>query len=289
MPSGGEREGAKWRHQGAGEIRAHPKPLQKRLSRPKLRPRRVKKGHRQGELARRKATPKAPAAPTPFAAEPPSRNSGVAVPDDFHALYDRGFRASRGIVPTAAAPQETPGHRQLSRGVEDLDVSYDQVTQLPNLVTSREPAARLSRGGPATPESAVLDFIRNRSDLWNLSAADTATIEVVSVSQPRSYAQAEAAPTGRGARTRARRSSDTPFNISNLKTVNLVQRADGKEVFNSDVTVAVNADNEVLTVSGQFFPGASQSGERGGAQGDRAAVPETSSAERKRLPGRHSI
>jgi extracellular elastinolytic metalloproteinase len=207
----------------------------------------------------------------------------VAVPDDFHALYDRGFRASRGIVPTAAAPQETPGHRQLSRGVEDLDVSYDPVTQLPNLVISRQPAARLSRGGPATPESAVLDFIRNRSDLWNLSAADTATIEVVSVSQPRSDAQAEAAPTGRGARTRARRSSESPFNISNLKTVNLVQRADGKEVFNSDVTVAVNADNEVLTVSGQFFPGASQRNERRGAQGDRAAAPETASAEEEAI------
>ena len=232
---------------------------------------------------------KALAAPTPFAAEPPSRNSGVAVPDDFHALYDRGFRASRGIVPTAAAPQETPGHRQLSRGVEGLDVSYDQVTQLPNLVTSRQPAARLSRGGPATPESAVLDFIRNRSDLWNLSAADTATIEVVSVSQPRSKRRQKRRPPEevRGHEPGDLRTSS--FNISNLKTVNLVQRADGKEVFNSDVTAAVNADNEVLTVSGQFFPGASQSGERGGAQGDRAAVPETSSPEEKRLPARHSI
>src|SRR4051812_18725501 len=68
---------------------------------------------------------------TPSAAEAPSWNSGVAVPDDFHALYDRGFRASRGIVPTAAAPQETSSHRQLARAVEGLDVSYDQVTQLP--------------------------------------------------------------------------------------------------------------------------------------------------------------
>jgi extracellular elastinolytic metalloproteinase len=219
------------------------------------------------------AEEKALAAPAPFAAEAPSRNSGVAVPDDFHALYDRGFRASRGIVPPAA-PQETPGHRQLARRVEDLDISYDQVTQLPNLVTSRQPAARLGRGAPATPESAVLDFVRNRSDLWNLSAADTGTIEVVSVSQPRSQAQADAAPA---------RSSESSFNIGNLKTVNLVQRVDGKEVFNSDVTAAVNADNEVLTVSGQFFPGASQSGERIGARGDRAAVPETSSSEEEAI------
>src|SRR4029077_3015294 len=46
-----------------------------------------------------------------------------------------------------------------------------------------------------------------------------------------------------------------------------------------DVTVAVNADNEVLTVSGQFFPGASQSAERSEARGDRAAGVEASSAE----------
>src|SRR6478752_257323 len=168
----------------------------------------AKKGQKRaparGTGSKGTATPNAPAAPTPFTAESPSRNSGVAVPDDFHALYDRGFRASRGIVPTAAAPQETPGHRQLSRGVEDLDVSYDPVTQLPNLVITRQPGARLSRGGPTTPESAVLDFIRSRSDLWNLSAADTATIDVVSVSQPRSFAQEEAAPSGRGARTRGR-------------------------------------------------------------------------------------
>ena len=241
-----------------------------------------RKGTRAGGIGSASKA-KAQAAPTPFAAEPPSRNSGVAVPDDFHALYDRGFRASRGIVPTAAAPQETPGHRQLARAVEDLDVSYDQVTQLPNLVTSRQPAARLSGEGPATPESAVLDFIRNRSDVWNLTAADTGTIEVVSVSQPRSQAPAEAAPAPRGARPRARRASESAFNLSNLKTVNLVQRVDGKEVFNSDVTAAVNANNEVLTVSGQFFPGASQSGERSRAQEAGAAIPGTSSSEEEAI------
>src|SRR6185437_6526261 len=99
----------------------------------------------------------------------------------------------------------------------------------------------------------------------------TGTIEVVSVSQPRSYTQEEAAPAGRGPKTLGEPPADTSFNIGNLKTVNLVQRAEGTEVFSSDVTVAVNADNEVLTVSGQFFPGASQSGDRGGASGDRAA------------------
>ena len=43
-----------------------------------------------------------------------------------------------------------------------------------------------------------------------------------------------------------------------LNTVNLIQRVEGKEVFNSDVTAAVNASNEVISVAGQFFPGASE-------------------------------
>lgn len=191
----------------------------------------------------------------PVVTDPPNRNGGMAVPDDFHALYDRGFKVARGVVPLDGPIAETPGHRQLSRGVAGLDIAYDQTTQLPNFVTTRQPDARLGRGAPATPETAALDFIRNRSDLWNLSAADTSTIEVVSVSQPRGTGSDPAAANSRSRTT-------APFSVGNLKTVNLVQRADGAEVFNSEVTVAVTIDNEVLTVAGQFFPGASQRAER---------------------------
>ncbi|HKS24787.1 MAG TPA: M36 family metallopeptidase, partial [Thermoanaerobaculia bacterium] len=48
------------------------------------------------------------------------------------------------------------------------------------------------------------------------------------------------------------------FDISRLRTVNMVQRVDGKEVFNSDVTAAVNPANDVVAVAGQFFSGAGQ-------------------------------
>jgi hypothetical protein len=172
----------------------------------------------------------------------------------------------------------------LSSGVEDLDVTYDQVTELPNFVTSREPAARLSPGG-ASPRERSPEFIRNqRSRTFRRRHCDH---RGRLCRQPRSYAQADATPTGRGARTRARRSSDSWFNISNLKTVNLVQRADGKEVFNSDVTVAVNADNEVLTVSGQPFPARAKA-PNGAKRGAIGRGREASSAE-EATPGRHSI
>jgi hypothetical protein len=93
-----------------------------------------------------------------------------------------------------------------------------------------------------------MQFIRNRSDLWNFAPEDLGTIEVVSVSEPSSEFMAA-----------ARNETESDFNINNLKTVNLVQRIDEKEVFNSDVTAAVNVNNEVISVAGQFFPGASES------------------------------
>jgi len=46
----------------------------------------------------------------------------------------------------------------------------------------------------------------------------------------------------------------------------MIQRIEGKEVFNSDVTAAVNADNEVISVAGQFFPGASKADTRSRAR-----------------------
>lgn len=134
---------------------------------------------------------------------------------------------------------------------------YDQTTQLPNMIVSRSRTAPLSRRraglAAATPEGVVTDFIRSRGDLWQLSPEDAATIEVVSVSQPRGAA---APGTRRAAGRRGRAAARSTFNVGNLKTVNLVQRIEGKEVFNSDTTAAVNANNEVVAVAGQFFAGA---------------------------------
>ena len=160
------------------------------------------------------------------------------VPQNFHALYDRGFRAARGIQPTPP-PQETRGHRSLLQAVPDLVVEYDPTTQLPNRVVTQQPTTRLSLRRGGSPEEAVRDFVENRGDLWNLTPEDVATVEVVSVSR------------------------------KGLSTVNLLQRVEGKEVFNSDVTAAVSPANEVISLAGQLFPGAAASNTRTRA---RAAV-----------------
>jgi hypothetical protein len=47
-----------------------------------------------------------------------------------------------------------------------------------------------------------------------------------------------------------------------MPTVRLIQRVEGKEVFGSDVTVAVSPDNRVMTVAGMFFPGTGASDTR---------------------------
>ena len=237
-----------------------------------------KKGTKSaGQPGLKKAIERGAAAGGTRGAQPP--RGGVAprgqmpvsqqVPDNFHALYDRGFRASRGIVPNSVTPPETEGHSRLSAKVADLGVHYDQSTQLPNLVTvtpkETGEAAPLSTRGAAvaggTPEGAVAQFLEQQGDLWNLTPEDAATIEVVSVSQPRAETEPEAR--GRGGRTRSRAGGgESDFNIGNLKTVNLIQRVEGKEVFNSDVTAAVNANNDVISVAGQFFPGAGQEAAR---------------------------
>jgi extracellular elastinolytic metalloproteinase len=147
------------------------------------------------------------------------------VPANFHALYDRGFRVARGIQPKAPLQAGTAGHTRLSADVPDLVVEYDEATQLPTRVVSRQPAARLSRSRGGSPEDAVTQFVQDRGDLWDLTPQDVATVEVVSVSR------------------------------KGLNTVNLIQRIEGKEVFNSDVTAAVSSNNEVISLAGQLFPG----------------------------------
>ena len=90
----------------------------------------------------------------------------------------------------------------------------------------------------------VADFVDEHRDLWRLSEADASGIEVVSVSE-------------RG-----------------LPTVQLVQRADGVEVFNSEVSAAVSPSNEVIAMAGQFFPGAASAREsrRATATGAEEAI-----------------
>src|ERR671912_501155 len=82
------------------------------------------------------------------------------VPDDFHALYDRGFRAARGALPAPSAQAETVGHERLAADVLDLAVDYDEATQLPNLVVSRRPAARLTAPSADSAEDAAVQFIQ---------------------------------------------------------------------------------------------------------------------------------
>ncbi len=167
-----------------------------------------------------------------------------ALPEDFHALYDAGARRARGTAraafpfpapPGVRAPEE-PERRPEVAG--DLEAEYDEVTGLPHRVTRRPAAAApraeaapapeesISPGSGSPPEDSVRRFVTEHGDLWRLSAEDAQGVDVVSVS-------------GRG-----------------LRTVQLVQRAEGVEVFNSEATAAIGPGGEVISLAGQFFPGA---------------------------------
>jgi extracellular elastinolytic metalloproteinase len=170
--------------------------------------------------------------------------AGRALPEDFHALYDAGVRAERGIAPTDVT-ERAAGHRP---DTGDLTMTYDEATGLPNQVVINQPAVGLEGVAADTPAQAAERFVTERADLWQLSPEDTSGIEVTGVSGSR------------------------------LRTVQLLQRVNGTEVFNSDVTAAVGPANQLISIAGQFFPGAAASAPETELAAEAPTLPEQSIA-----------
>jgi extracellular elastinolytic metalloproteinase len=167
------------------------------------------------------------------------------IPSNYHALYDRGIQAARSAQEAPTREVTTQGRERLVAEIPGVVVDEDETTRLPNRISSHQPGTRLSP--PSESEGvAVRQFLQRRGDLWNLREEDAESVEVRSVSR------------------------------AGLKTVRVVQRVEGVEVFDSEVTVALNADNEVLSVVGQFFPGADGARRRERSTGAR--TPEESIA-----------
>jgi extracellular elastinolytic metalloproteinase len=170
------------------------------------------------------------------------------VPANFNALYSRAARAARGVA-VAVPPAEPPAVSRMAGDVPDVIVDYDEATQNPVHLGSHQPAGRLSTQSMDSPEAAARQFVKERADLWQLNDQDIATVEVVSVS------------------------------AQGLPTVRMVQKVDGVEVFQSDMTAAVGPDNRVVSVAGQLFRAAGAEPTRAAARAvtarsrDRAAVP----------------
>jgi extracellular elastinolytic metalloproteinase len=154
------------------------------------------------------------------------------VPGNFHALYDQGTRAARGVS-VASGRAERPEIARMVAETPDAAVYLDEATQNPVQITAGRRPGRLSMRAASSPESAAREFVRDRADLWQLSDQDLGTVDVVSVS------------------TRG------------LPTVRMVQKVGGVEVFQSDMTAALGADNRVVSATGQLFHGAATAPERG--------------------------
>ena len=167
------------------------------------------------------------------------------VPGDFNALYDHAARVARGGAPPALRAAQ-PAIARMTNEVPNISVHLDEATQNPVQVTvAQGPQARaaapLSTRAAASPEAAARQFIADRADLWQLNNDDIATVNVVSVSS------------------------------TGLPTVRMLQKVDGVEVFQSDMTAAVGADNNVISVSGQLFHGAARSAAARGSPRCRGA------------------
>ena len=170
--------------------------------------------------------------------------SDKKVPGNFHALYEPTVRAARGVVAKRAAGGPHRGVERLAKDVQGLAVHLDEATQMPVSIQSKTAGKSMSARAESrakripvraeSPEAAVQQFVRSRADLWNLSDADSDTLEVHSVSR------------------------------QGLSTVQLMQRIDGVEVFQGEIKAAVDANNNVLSVTGQAFAGAGSSASRRG-------------------------
>jgi extracellular elastinolytic metalloproteinase len=172
-------------------------------------------------------------------------DASQTVPADFNALYDDTTRVARGgVPPTLRAAQ--PAIARMTNEVPNISVHLDEATQNPVQVTvAQGPEVRGATGlttrAAASPEAAARQFIKDRADLWQLNNDDIATVNVVSVSS------------------------------TGLPTVRMLQKVDGVEVFQSDMTAAVGADNNLISVSGQLFHGAAGAPHR--AEARAAAAP----------------
>jgi extracellular elastinolytic metalloproteinase len=172
------------------------------------------------------------------------------IPEDYHAMYDAGARRLRRTLAAAAPVEAEAAQRRLAQSIQSLAVEHDQATQLPNLIASRTPGVALNQPSAVEPDVAVTRFIKDQRELWGLSEEDAAAVEVVAVSR------------------------------KGLRSVRLIQRLDGMEVFNSDVTVGIDQHGAVLSVSGQFFPGVARSPARSARQGgitEEAAIAKAAS------------
>jgi extracellular elastinolytic metalloproteinase len=170
------------------------------------------------------------------------------VPGNFNALYDNPARAARGVV-SAGLQAAHPAVGRMANDVPGLTVEYDEATQNPVQVTAVGqaapgllPAARLSTRAAVSPETAARQFVQDRADLWHLDDEDVGTVKVESVS------------------------------TQGLPTVRMLQRVDGVEVFQSNMTAAVGADQNVVSVTGQLFHGAATTPQRGAARASIAGT-----------------
>jgi extracellular elastinolytic metalloproteinase len=159
---------------------------------------------------------------------------GMQIPPNFHARYDRER-------PSAVEPDRT-GLVRLESDIPVAVVHVDDVTGTPKQVMVAAPTIRLAPAA-ADAEAAVRAFVDDRADLWGLGPDDTATVEISSVSE------------------------------QGLRTAHLIQRVGNREVFDSDVTVALTPANEVIAITGQLFAGASAAAAEAALPADtRAAI-----------------
>lgn len=175
----------------------------------------------------------------------PMADAPQMVPGNFNALYDHAARSARGGAP-AALRAARPAVARIAKDVPGVSVHLDEATQNPVQVTvaqvvEDQVAARLSTRAAPSPEAAARQFVEDRADLWQLDNDDMGTVTVVSVSS------------------------------TGIPTVRMLQKVDGIEVFQSDMTAAVGADNNVVSVSGQLFHGAAGAPQRAAARA--AAAP----------------
>lgn len=155
------------------------------------------------------------------------------LPSNYHARFDPEFQVTMAksgdpMVRVEISAPEVAAEASLSKRVPALQVSRDEVTQLPVMVLSYSPGTFLSTPASksnGSPEAEARAFFKSNKALWAMSDADLSTLRARYVTSPEGGAT----------------------------IVKFDQFIGGIQLFDTEIAVSMTKEREITGVSGRMY------------------------------------
>lgn len=156
----------------------------------------------------------------------PANQAQAEINRNFDIRIDLAAERAGKIGLTAAQQFEIA---RLSADVKGFEISYDEVSALPKMVSALHPGERLAKAGDSNPVAAAREFLLDHRDLYRLDAGEIAEAGVVYVSEPK----------------------DPEIGA---RIVRLSQSVGRVPVFGAEMAFVMDRQNRVVSTSGTFYP-----------------------------------